>query len=386
MNRALLFVLLLISTTAFAQRNIDQELMVQTPNCENVAFNSSRLIEHYFGQKNYDSINVVFNRWEEFCGTTEPLFRLKVLHQIQIGKYSEDWIDKEYLMNFIYLYLDRLDYSKQPNAKLIYERYKIPFGYITFNSPFDDLTVIWANSLLEHDNLLPVERAFCLLYSNQTEAFWKMMKNKQLSGTKLQEEYALQVGKTKKMVEGNFGFMTGLMLPFSNLKDVVGVKPIFGFQFGMKQNKLQYDLTMLLRSGKTKQEYLIIYQGEPKMTDYYFGGYVGLDVDYELWKNKKKEFDLLTGIAYDGFDAVESDTEKNIKGKSINSLNLNLGLGFRFYGKGMNYWGVQTKYNIVNYINKQGTDFSGDYISLIVSYNFFGNIRKRSMMERLQMK
>ena len=143
---------------------------------------------------------------------------------------------------------------------------------------------------------------------------------------------------------------------------------------------------MLLRSGKTKQEYLIIYQGEPKMTDYYFGGYVGLDVDYELWKNKKKEFDLLTGIAYDGFDAVESDTEKNIKGKSINSLNLNLGLGFRFYGKGMNYWGVQTKYNIVNYINKQGTDFSGDYISLIVSYNFFGNIRKRSMMERLQMK
>jgi hypothetical protein len=386
MNRALLFVLLLISTTAFAQRNIDQELMVQTPNCENVAFNSSRLIEHYFGQKNYDSINVVFNRWEEFCGTTEPLFRLKVLHQIQIGKYSEDWMDKEYLMNFIYLYLDRLDYSKQPNAKLIYERYKIPFGYITFNSPFDDLTVIWANSLLEHDNLLPVERAFCLLYSNQTEAFWKMMKNKQLSGTKLQEEYALQVGKTKKMVEGNFGFMTGLMLPFSNLKDVVGVKPIFGFQFGLKQNKLQYDLTMLLRSGKTKQEYLIIYQGEPKMTDYYFGGYVGLDVDYELWKNKKKEFDLLTGIAYDGFDAVESDTEKNIKGKSINSLNLNLGLGFRFYGKGMNYWGVQTKYNIVNYINKQGTDFSGDYISLIVSYNFFGNIRKRSMMERLQMK
>jgi hypothetical protein len=386
MNKVLLFVVLLISTAAFAQRNIDQELLVQTPNCENVAFNSSRLIEHYFGQKKYDSINVVFNRWEEFCGTTEPLFRLKVLYQIQIGKYSEEWMDKEYLMNFIYLYLDRLDYSKQPNAKLIYERYKISFGYITFNSPFDDLTVIWANSLLERDNLLPAERAFCLLYSNQTEAFWQMMKNKQLSGTKLQEEYALQVGKTKKMVEGNFGFMTGLMLPFGNLKDVVGVKPIFGFQFGMKQNKLQYDLTMLLRSGKTKQEYLIMYQGEPKMTDYYFGGYVGLDVDYELWKNKKKEFDLLTGIAYDGFDAVESDTEKNIKGKSINSLNLNLGLGLRFYGKGMNYWGVQTKYNIVNYINNQGTDFSGDYVSLIVSYNFFGNIRKRSMMERLQMK
>jgi hypothetical protein len=385
MNRVLIIISVLLSTAAFAQ-NIDQKLLVQTPNCENVAFNSARLIEHYFEQKNYDSISIVYNRWEEFCGTTEPVFRLKVLQEIQNGKYSEEWMDKEYLMNFIFLYLDRLDYAKEPNSKLIYERYKISFGYISFNSPFDDLIVIWANSLLEWNNLLPVERAFCLLYTNQTDAFWQMLKDQKLSGTKLQDVYSEQVRKTKKMVEGNFGFMTGLMLPYGNLNDVVGVKPVFGFQFGMKRNKLQYDITMLLRSGKTKQEYLINYQGEPKMTDYYFGGYVGLDVDCELWKNKKREFDFLTGIAYDGFDAVEGNTEKNIKGKSINSLNLNFGLGYRFYGKRFNYWGVQTRYNFVNYNNEQGTDLSGDYISVIVSFNFFGNIQKRSMMEKLKMK
>lgn len=386
MKQVLFIIAALLSSTVFAQRNIDQELLLQSPNCETVAFNSSRLVDRYFGQKNYDSISVVYNRWEEFCGTTEPLFRLKVLHQIQEGNLSQEWMLQEHLMDFIFLYLDRLEYSKEPNAKLIYERYKISFGYISLNSFFDDLTVIWANSLLERNNLLPAERAFCLLYSNQTDAFWQMLNDNQLPETKLQESYNVQVKKTKKMAEGNFGLMTGVMLPSGNLNEIVGVKPVFGFQLGMKQNKLQYDLTMLLRGGKTKQEYLIMFEGEPKMTDYYFGGYVGLDLAYELWKNKNREFDILTGIAFDGFDAVESDTEKDIEGKSINSLNVNFGLGYRFYGKKLNYWGIQTKYNIVNYNNKQGTDFSGDYISIIVSYNFFGNLQKHSMMERLKMK
>lgn len=386
MYRILTAIFLFVTVTAFAQRNIDEKLLAQSPNCESVAYNSSRLVEYYFKQKNYDSIKVVFNRWEEFCGTTEPSFRLKILQQIQIGKYTDEWMNKEYLMNYIYLYLDRLDYSKQSNAKLIYERYKITFGYISFNSFFDDLTVIWANSLLERENLSPAERAFCLLYSNQTDSFWQMLSDQKLAGSKLQEEYSGQVRKAKKMGEGNFGFMTGLMIPSGNLNDVVGMKPIFGFQFGLKQNKLQYDLTMLFRSGKTQEEYLIMYQGEPKMTDYYFGGYVGLDVDYELLKGKRNEFDLLSGIAYDGFDAVESNVEKDIKGKSINSLNLNLGLGYRFYGKGFNYWGVQTRYNFVNYNNKLGTDLSGDYVSVLVSFNFYGNIQKRSLMQRLKMK
>lgn len=386
MKQVLFIIVVFLSSTVFAQRGIDHELLLQSPNCETVAFNSSRLVDRYFGQANYDSIYIVYNRWEEFCGTTEPLFRLKVLHQIQDGDLSQEWMLQEYLMNFIFLYLDRLEYSKEPNAKLIYEQYKISFGYISFNSFFDDLTLIWANSLLERTNLLPVERAFCLLYSNQTDAFWQMLKSNQLPGTKLQDSYNAQVKKTKKMVEGNFGLMTGMMLPFGNLNEVVGLKPVFGFQLGMKQNKLQYDLTILLRGGKTKQEYQIMYEGAPKMTDYYFGGYVGLDLAYELWKKKKRELDFLTGIAFDGFDAVESDTEKDIEGKSINSLNVNFGLGYRFYGKKLNYWGVQTKYNIVNYNNRQGTDLSGDYISMIVSYNFFWNPQKRSMMQRLQMK
>lgn len=386
MKNVLLLITFLISISVIAQTNIDKELLAQTPNCENVAFNSSRLIDRYFERKNYDSINVVSNRWEEFCGTTEPLFRLKIIQQIENKVFSEEWVNKDYLMNFIFLYIDRLDYSKEPNAKLIYERYKISFGYISFNSPFDDLTVIWANSLLESHDLKPVERAFCLLFSNQTDAFWQMLKDKKLAGTKLQDVYEEQVIKTKRMVEGNLGLLSGVILPFGNLSEYIGIKPAFGFQLGFKSNKIQYDLTFLIRAGKAVKDYQVIYLDEPTMTKQCVGGYMGLDFAYELSRNKRHEFDFLSGFGYDGFSAIEGDTKNGIEGKSINSFNLNLGLGYRFYTKKMNFYGIQTKYNFVNYNNKGGTDLGGNYISLILTANMFGNLQKNQMMERLKMK
>ncbi len=386
MKLIMVFICLCLTFSTFAQRNIESELLQQTPNCENVAYNSSRLIDSYFAKKKYDSINVVSNKWEEFCGVTEPVFRLKVLSQIQNNVFSEEWMDQDYLLNYIFLYLDRLDYAKASNSKLVYERYKISFGYIPLNSAFDDLTVIWANSLLERETLKPIEKAFCLLYSNQTEVFWKMMKGLEIAGTKLQTRYQEQTRRASRMWEGNIGLMSGVMVPSGNLLEYIGVKPQFGFQLGYKFNKVQYDLSVLIRPGSAKKEYQIIYQGEPKITDHYLGGYVGLDLAYELSRKKRNEFDVLGGIAYDGFDVVEGDTEKDIKGKSINSLNLNFGLGYRFCGKRFNYLGIQAKYNFVNYKNSGGTNFGGNYISLVLTANLFGNIQKNQMIENLRMK
>ena len=374
------------AVTVFAQRNIESELLSQSPNCENVAYNSSRLIDRYFNSRNYDSINVVCNKWEEFCGVTEPVFRLKVLLQIQNKVFSEEWMERDYLLNYIFLYLDRLDYAKESNSKLIYERYKIPFGYIPLNSPFDDLTVMWANSMLESSTLQPIEKAFCLLYSNQSDAFWKLLKSQEIAGTKLHAVYQEQTRKANRMGEANIGFMSGVMIPSGNLLEYIGVKPQFGLQFGYKVNKVQYDLSILIRSGNSRKEYQIIYEGVPKITDHYLGGYVGLDLAYELSRKKRSEFDLVGGIAYDGFDVVEGDTEKDIKSKSLNSLNLNFGLGYRFCGKKFNYLGIQTKYNFVNYKNDGGTDFGGNYISIILTANLFGNIQKNQLIENLRMR
>jgi hypothetical protein len=386
MKKILLNIVLLFSITTFAQNNIDRELLIQTPNCENVAYNSSRLIDIYFAKKNYDSINVVSNKWEEFCGATEPVFRLKVLSQIQSRQFSEEWMERDYLLNYIFLYLDRLDYSKESNSKLLYERYKITFGYIPLNSTFDDLTVVWANSLLENTDIKPIERAFCLLYSNQSDAFWQMLKDQKALGTKLQDVYAELVRKTNKKYETNLGLISGVFLPNGNLAQVIGAKALFGFQAGMKINKLQYDLSIIFKAGSPRQDYEVLYNNEIIKTDAFSSGYIGLDLAYQLSNNKKHEFDALGGIGYDYMFAVLADTEKNTDPLKFNSLNLNAGIGYRFYLKRMSYIGIQAKYNFIDFNNIRGTDLSGDYVSLILTYNFFGNKEKKTMIEKLKMQ
>jgi hypothetical protein len=213
-----------------------------------------------------------------------------------------------------------------------------------------------------------------------------MLKEQKLPGTNLQDVYSEQVLRTKKMIEGNLGFMAGMVIPTGNLNDIVGVKSAFGFQFGLKRNKLQYDISMVIRGGTAKKEYLVQYQGTQTMTNHFSGAYIGLDLAYELNKSKRHEFDFLSGIAYDGFDAVAGDPNNDVKAKTINSFNLNFGLGYRYGGKKSNYMGIQTKYNLVNYKNMGGTNLSGNYFSLLLTYNMFGNIQKHNMMERLKMK
>lgn len=50
--------------------------------------------------------------------------------------------------------------------------------------------------------------------------------------------------------------------------------------------------------------------------------------------------------------------------KSLNSLNLNLGIGFRNYFQNRTYWGFEARYNFVNFKNTGGTDLTGNTISI----------------------
>lgn len=369
-----------------AQDNLKQELLREVPNCENVAFNAVRIIVDLQSKSSIDSIPELIERWESFCGETEPLFRAKVLCAIENGTFSEELINPDKFNFYLFSYLDRLDFAKEENTQLVYEYNKIYFSYIPINSEFDLATMLWADQLLAKSTLTPTEEALCLLYSNQVDAFFSKLKSQdELNGTVLKTYYQQQVYNTKRLIEANLGLIFGTTIPQNDLLDVIGPQTIFGIQFGMKKNRSQYDLTMCFRPFKSRQPYLVEYENEMVETNYQFGGYIGLDYAYELFKKNKREIDLLAGIGFDGITAIEGDTNNDEESKSINSLNLNAGIGYRFYLKKMNYIGLQARYNIVNYKNSPGTSLAGNYFSFAVSYNLFGSLRKFRQQEKLRM-
>jgi hypothetical protein len=78
------------------------------------------------------------------------------------------------------------------------------------------------------------------------------------------------------------------------------------------------------------------------------------------------EIDLLGGIGLDGMDVLNigKPEDPNRITKSLNSLNLNLGIGFRHYFQNRTYWGIEARYNFVNFKNTGGTDLTGNTISI----------------------
>lgn len=373
-----------LAQTGLAQTDLLDQLSRKAPNCENISFNAAELITRLYGAAKFDSIALVAREWEFSCGLSEPLFRLNVLLAIEQGTFSGEMFLDEPVLALIDNYETRVAASKEKNYRQVYEYYKIFFGYVPINSDFDIMTSLWADALIVNDQLVPAEKVWCLVYANKADSAFEMLKGNELQGSIIQETYNAEVQRAKRMVDGNLGFIAGIALPSGSLADVVGVKSLWGFQLGAKYRKMQYDLTLAFRPGKPRQEYEVMHQGDLVNTNHYFGGYIGADLAYELRRSRKTEFNLLGGVAFDGFDAIEGNTKEGVKGKSINSLNLNAGLGYRLYTSEKGYLGLQVKYNLVGYNNKSGTSLDGNYISAVLSYNIFGNIQKSALLKRLR--
>lgn len=172
----------------------------------------------------------------------------------------------------------------------------------------------------------------------------------------------------------------GTFIPTNNAK-FLGVKPTLGASVGIIHKRMTYDFTFDIRFGRTNKEYQLA-NGE--MTDYYFGGYMGIDVLGEVWSNNKNQILILGGIGLDVFDIVPGDYEdpkwwevlffgeesyKVKDGVSIFTPNINLGAMYRYYFKGKNYVGIRYRYNIVNYnSNKIRTNVTGNFHSITLSF------------------
>jgi hypothetical protein len=382
MKRLIIF-LLLINQMAFGQNDILDQLTRKAPNCETISFNAAELISRLYGGGKFDSIALVAREWEHNCGMSEPLFRLKVLLSIQNGTFSDELMADEPILGWVQNYESRLQVSKEKNFRQIYEYYKISFGFVPVNSDFDTFTALWSDTLLDDVKTNENERLWCYLYSNQPELFYEYLRRNQYPDTEVQRSYNNATERARRMWDGNLGFITGLALPTGNLANVIGPKSLWGFQIGARHLKMQYDLTIALRPGSPKQDYTVLYQGATILTDHYLGGYIGADLAYEALRRNKTELNVIAGIGFDGFDAVEGNTEKDIQGKSINSLNINAGAGIRFYILKSGYLGMQLRYNLVNYRNPQGTGLDGNYISFLLTYNLFGNITKKNLLKQL---
>lgn len=380
MNKCFYFLLLIFIGIESQGQKIDPEKLMTRKflSCQDIFYNISYLIPEYFNKGSLDTLNSVMEFWQSNCGMSEPLIRCKILIAIEAGTFSENL----YTSNIID-YLFRYKQSKIIDSRR-YNYFMPYYNDENFSLRLDNFTSKLAEKLLLKTNLNPVERFFVEFYSDVEDKAFSVLNSGKFAGTKIQEYYKQEVNVETPKTTGHGSLFAGIWIPQNNLK-IVGIHPFIGFSYGLQYKHLFIDGVFSFKFINSPNTYQVEKNDSIWNTTHYFGGYFGLDCGYTLITIKNECFDLLGGIAFDGFDAlsIKDKNSNNDISKSINTLNLNVGLGYKHLLKSNNYVGLDLKYNIVNYKNLKGTNLSGNTLTINLIYGFKGpyyaNYRRKQL-------
>ena len=97
---------------------------------------------------------------------------------------------------------------------------------------------------------------------------------------------------------------------------------------------------------------------------------------------------MIAGLGWDGFDAFPN--EKHYQNEPTNSAtvsspNINFGFGLKHHNKSGEYFGLQLKYNIVNYTLNDVVHFTGNSLSVRLVYGGLTN-EKKQQLRKLMVK
>ncbi|MGB3092115.1 MAG: hypothetical protein WBC42_02760 [Candidatus Zixiibacteriota bacterium] len=381
---SLVFLSLVGLTYAEDESELDKLMTRRTLRCDDVSYNSSFLVQRYFEDGKYDSVKIILDYWEQKCGFSEPLFRARILSSIFTDTFSEDLYERSIISHLLTYKRNNSKESERTQNQYYLDYY---FWGVTFNPihpTFDEFTLKLAYTNLKNVQEGDVRYLLCKFYSNEFDFVFEELKSNRYNHTDLKSYYENEVEETLSETEYHLGLIGGAWFPQGNSK-TLGIHPTLGFSLGFKQNKILYDFTGILRFLDSSNRYTIEHKGSVIETNDFLGGYIGLDLGYEAYRDRRNEIDFVIGAGYDGFTAYRNkDDEKDTK--DIDSFNFNVGLGYRYYYSDFTteYIGFQVRTNIVSYYNPGGTNLSGNTVSLRIILSSSGNYFKYSKLKRLK--
>lgn len=378
----ILLILFLLVFELFSQTNLDDLIVDEVPDCQDIAYSASILIKSYYFRNQIDSANLILNYWESNCLISEPLMRMKILHSIKESTFSEQTYDSIYI-DFIIQYYNSAGVY---HGFLYYGDYY--FGNNNQGWKFDEFTKNLADSLLLKQTEGTLSYELCKFYSSKSSDILRILsEDKSLYATKLSQEYRRRINECLSMSAAHLSIFSGVWVPSGNAS-ALGIHPIIGVDLGYSKWRLTYNFSMYLKFGSTSDYYYVFAEDSLFKTNYFFGGYIGFNVEAEIIKLHRIDINLLLGVGYDGFSALDysksdDDLDNDVK-KSINSFNFNSGIGFRYYLRNQSaYIGLRTNYNIVDYVNNGGTNLKGNTFNISFIFGGFSNNRKYSTLRSL---
>lgn len=381
------FVVLAIAVFAlfsvFSQDVFDQLVSTKTIDCSDISYNSGQYFVKYMTENKVDSAKSLLSYWESKCGIREPIYRAKILLALQTQQFDELLMAEKSLAN-IFNYQSRMEMIKH-TSYYSYDNYKPYYGFIPPGQDFDKFTQNLALELKENYHEGSVEYILTEFYGDNPDTIFSKIQTGQYDELPLAKEYNEAVRQYVNLAEGHMSLIVGAWIPTGQL-NILGVHPEIGFQLGAKKKKMSYDLTMSFRFLDSANYYYAQRNNVKELTKHFFGGYIGFDIGRDIYAKNRHELQVLGGIAFDGFDALEEDKDNDLESQSTWSYNFNVGLGYRYYVKDHYYIGLRAKYNIVDYSLNNVVDFTGNPITIQFVIGGLNNAYRNENLKALKYK
>jgi len=364
---------LLLCPTLQGQTALDSLLERRVPNCSDVDQNAMALVARTMGEGLLDSTASITRSWRQKCPDSEAGFRTAMLISLQQDSAIGERLDADALRMFWYYGLLAEAAAAGPDQQL-----PPAFQYVHF-------TQQWASDLLNKYAPGTVEYDVCRTYASQKDHLFQRLQAPDSAYPVLRKRYNEEVARYTGFGEVHYSLFTGLWLPTGDLKPL-GAHPLFGFQLGGKSKKLSFDLTMAFAPGKAAEPYLSRRNEdlEQELTQHFFGGHVGADFGWDLWRHKANELQVNLGIGASGFDSFPTDAGEKNRSGTVFVLDLSPGISYRRYLTSWSYLGLQVHYHYVDYARSGMVDMRSDPITVRLIYGGLMNLLKRSGLKGLR--
>ena len=386
---SLLFTTCSFGLNAQVKDNAVEHMMTQRVlTCDDIYYNSVTLIPRLYAERKTDTLEAVLAYWKKNCGLYESAVCFTILYAIEHNNFREELTDTYkdstkgnslrdaafYKQNIISYLFENRRFAKIDKVPSQYANYYYE-AYVAYEKFIRSM----AASLLNKPGLSHTERFLVEFYANPDTVQLSRLRDSLYMGSVLREAY---VG-IEQFGGVSYGLNAGMWHPTGNLS-VLGNHPFLGAYIGGRSKGFSCDFTMNFAFQKTPNYYNVLKDDSLYHTNYFVGYYIGLDFGEALFRTRRCELALLEGIAYDGISTINNNNNNNNNnndnnsstGKTLNSLNLNAGLGWKFYLRHVknenviwhSFIGIQAKYNLVNYNNGGGTDLTGKSMNFCVTW------------------
>lgn len=353
-----------------SDNSMEKLLTVEDPNrCYRLFYNAAKIIPRLYREHKRDSIDLIIEYIDEDCGI-QSFSNLRMLLAIEDGDSFAEFCDKKFL--------DQLIGNPYTAGFVCWPEPYLAMGRFGWYATEEYETFIQnlADELSTLNDSNTVAHLICRYFAGGDYDYAiERLSSGEVEESCLKRMYDDKVAQVRhdliRNPRLNWSLNTGMWSPLDKAS-ALGNHLELGGAAGVRFNRIGVDLRLALRTLDAKQEYEVGFGDRTAKTDFFLGGYVGIEGAYEFLRFSSFSSEVLFGIGWDGFSAFPEDHEDD---KSINSLNLSVGWTGRLYTTATKSYhlGLQVRYNFVKYGTNGGTDLSGNAVSVNLLFGFLGN-------------